>query len=91
MATNTFGPHNGAGRIAPATIDLGTDGEGRRHVYRRSTHAVHVITGDGERVHVARLGDRELDAWMEWIGENFGWDPQRYGLNFGDMLAEALE
>lgn len=77
--------------LPPATIYLGTDTEGHDHVYRSSTHAVHVVGPDGAREHVARLGDRTVDDWMAFIDEEYtGWDHQHYGVDFVDMLREGL-
>lgn len=65
--------------IAPATIVLGTDTDGREHVYRRSTHTVYVVDGPDVE-HRQPLRDRHLDDWMAFIAEEFGgWQSARYG------------
>lgn len=66
--------------IAPATIFLGVDVEGRDHVYRQRDRAVHVIDRDGDRVHVERLEDRHVNEWMDFVAsEVCGWDSAAYG------------
>ena len=79
--------------IIPATIDLGTDADGRQHIFRTLTRAVHVVDADtGERVHVAYIGDRPLDDWMAFVAEDLGgWAERRYGLTLGEMLAAAMD
>lgn len=78
-------------RIAPATFRVGLDTRGRTHLYRRSTHSIHVIA-DGERVHVTYLGDRSIRAWLRFIDEELcGWAERDYAYALGTELARALE
>jgi|GEM_PF-2681064 len=94
MSTNAISPEESDAQIRPRTIDLGTDAEGATHIYRTGTETVHVVTADGRREHVEHIGDRHVDEWVGYVGQERGWATKRYGgglLGMVDDLVAALD
>lgn len=71
-------------------IPLGTDADGRSHVYRTLDETVHVIDGT-ERVHREDVTHRSVDEWMAFVEGRVGWERRRYGRGIEGMIEEIAE
>mgnify|MGYP000047146048 CR=1 FL=1 len=81
------------GDIRDNYIPLGTDADGRAHVYRTLDESIHVIA-DGQRVHREDVTRRTVDEWMAYVEGRVGWADRRYGRGIGGMveaIADAVE
>ncbi|QGN05867.1 hypothetical protein Hrd1104_00215 [Halorhabdus sp. CBA1104] len=70
-------------------IPLGTDADGRSHVYRTLDETIHVIDGD-ERTHREAIATRSVDEWMAFVEGRVGWERRRYGKGIIGLIREAF-
>lgn len=64
----------------PNYLLLGTDAEGRDHVYRTYAEEV-VIVRDGQRTHVEDLAAYPgVDSWLQLVADRIGWADVAYGM-----------
>lgn len=73
----------------PTYIALGTDADGRSHVYRTTDETVHVV-GDTARVHVEALDGRSVDEWMQFVAARVGWTHKQYGVGIAALAERAM-
>lgn len=77
--------------VRPTYVPLGTDSEGRHHVYRTDDETVHVVDPDGGRTRRESLGTRPVDDWMDFVAYRRGWARRQYGRDRIADISEGLE
>jgi hypothetical protein len=78
--------HPGSDRYA-----LGIDVDGHVHYHKTGGDVVRVVDPNaGEQVHIEHLGERSVEAWVEFVEGRDAWNERYYGVGLAGALADVL-